>query len=198
MQAGENPPRAKGDKRARTRARLLDAALALTREKGFEQTTVQDIAERAGVSTGSIYGNFRNRDELFMALAERQWGPIRPAYRPGASFADLMEATAAATVAAIAEREPGAVGALTFRAYALRRPEVRARYRESTARGLEAGAAWLAATFPAEELPMAPEALVRVIHALMEGFTFQRVLTPDLVPDEVVYAAFRSLARRPG
>ena len=103
MQAGENPPRAKGDKRARTRARLLDAALALTREKGFEQTTVQDIAERAGVSTGSIYGNFRNRDELFMALAERQWGPIRPAYRPGASFADLMEATAAATVAAIAE-----------------------------------------------------------------------------------------------
>jgi AcrR family transcriptional regulator len=185
----------KGDKRERTRARLLDAALELTREKGLEQTTVQDIARRAGVSTGSIYGNFRNRDELFMALAERQWGPIKPEFRPGASFADLMDAMAAATLAAIARREPAAVGALTFRAYALRHEDVRARFRDVTSEGYDAGAAWLRATFDERELPMAPDVLVRVINALVEGLTFQRLLTPELVPDEVVYDAFRALAR---
>jgi AcrR family transcriptional regulator len=186
----------KGDKRQRTRARLLDAALELTREKGFERTTVQDIAERAGVSTGSIYGNFKNRDELFMALAERQWEPPRPHYRAGDSFADLMEAMAGATLQAIAHREPAAVGALTFRAYALRNDVVRARFGEALAKGYDDGAGWLRATFGEAELPMPPETLVRVINALIEGLTFQRLLTPDLITDEVVYAAFRALARR--
>src|SRR3954463_14957289 len=109
----------KGDKRERTRAALLDAALALTREKGFEETTLQDVAERAGMTTGAIYGNFRNRDELFMALAVRQWTPIKPSSVKGASFAELMHAMAEASLAAVPERQPTAVGALTFRAYAL-------------------------------------------------------------------------------
>lgn len=185
----------KGDKRERTRGRLLDAALALTREQGFEQTTVQDIARRAGLSTGAIYGNFRNRDDLFMSLAERQWAPPKPEFRPGASFAELMDAMAAATLAAIPEREPAAVGALTFRAYALRHEDVRARFRDAMAAGYDAGAAWLRSTFDERDLPMTPDVLVRVLNALVEGLTFQRLLTPELVPDEVVYRAFRALAR---
>lgn len=187
--------RSKGDKRERTRARLLDAALDLTRENGFERTTLQDIAERAGVTTGAIYGNFRNRDALFMALAQRQWQPPRPKVKPGATFAELMEATAAATLAAISERQPAAVGALTFRAYALRNREVQASFSAAMAEGYEAGAAWLAVAFEPEELPMAPDLLVRVINALIEGLTFQKLLTPELIGDETVYAAFRALAR---
>jgi hypothetical protein len=38
--------------------------------------------------------------------------------------------------------------------------------------------------------------LVRVIHALIEGLVFQRLLTPDLVPDEVFRAAFGALAKK--
>ncbi|MCP3141942.1 TetR/AcrR family transcriptional regulator [Pyxidicoccus xibeiensis] len=188
----------KGDKRARTRARLLDAALELTREKGFEQTTMQEIAHRAGVSTGSIYGNFRNRDELFMALAERQWAPVVPELRPGASFAELMDAVAAATLAAMPHRQPAAVGALTFRAYALRHEDVRARFRDVMAAGYDAGAAWLLSMFDEQDLPMPPDVLVRVINSLVEGLTFQRILTPELISDEVVYEAFRALARPSG
>jgi hypothetical protein len=63
------------------------------------------------------------------------------------------------------------------------------------ARGYDAGAAWLASKFDAQDLPMAPEVLVRVINALVEGLTFQRLLTPELVPDEVIYAAFRAVGR---
>ncbi len=186
----------KGDKRERTRTALLDAALALTREKGFEETTLQDVAERAGMSTGAIYGNFKNRDELFMALAIRQWAPIRPQFKAGSSFAELMHAMADAVLAAIPDRRPGAVGALTFRAYALRHETVRQSFSEEMAKGLAAGAIWVDTMFEAEDLPMPPETLVRVINALIEGLLFQRFLTPELMPDEVFHAAFGALAAK--
>jgi AcrR family transcriptional regulator len=187
----------KGDKRERTRTALLDAALALTREKGFEATTLQDVAARAGMTTGAIYGNFKNRDELFMALAVRQWAAIKPSVRPGASFAETMRAMADAVLAAADERQPTAVGALTFRAYALRHPNVRAAFRDEMAKGLAAGAAWIESTFPADELPMPADVMVRVINAVIEGLLFQRFLTPELMPDEVFYAAFGALATKP-
>ena len=60
----------KGDKRDRTRAALLEAARALVREKGHARTTLEEVAARAGMTTGAIYGNFRNRDELSQRQAE--------------------------------------------------------------------------------------------------------------------------------
>lgn len=189
--------RPKGDKRERTRAALLDAALSLTREKGFEETTLQVVAERAGMTTGAIYGNFKNRDELFMALAVRQWAPIKPRFERGSSFAELMRATAEAVLASIPDREPAAVGALTFRAYALRHPTVRASFNAEMAKGLDAGATWMQSVFAADDLPMPASTMVRVINALIEGLLFQRFLTPELMPDEVFYAAFAALATQP-
>src|SRR6201999_4066513 len=91
----------KGDKRDRTRATLLEAARSLIREKGYENTTLEDIAERAGMTTGAIYGNFKNRGELFISLALTYWPPIKPQVKPGASFAAIMRAMAEATIAAI-------------------------------------------------------------------------------------------------
>lgn len=184
----------KGDKRERTRAVLLDAALALTREQGFESTTLQQIAERAGMTTGAIYGNFKNRDELFMALAVRQWAPIRPKFAPGASFAEMMRALADAVLASIPDRGPGAKGALTFRAYALAHEEVRAQFRDTMAKGYDAGAGWMRTLFASNDLPMPADVLVRVINALIEGLLFQQFLTPELMSDEVYYAAFAALA----
>ena len=48
----------------------------------------------------------------------------------------------------------------------------------------------------ADDLPMPPDQLAVVISALIEGLFFQRFLTPELVPDEVIYAAFDALARK--
>ena len=58
------------------------------------------------------------------------------------------------------------------------------------------GAEWLAA-FDSRELPMPAGHLVVVLHALIEGLVMQRILTPDLCPDDVFYEAFTALARRP-
>jgi AcrR family transcriptional regulator len=184
----------KGDKRERTRTALLEAARALIRERGYERTTLEEVARRAGMTTGAIYGNFKNRDELFVALGQTYWAPIAPRLPPGATFAEAMHAIAAATLAAVDERTPVAVGRLTGLAYALTNATLRARVLEVTKESYEFGAEWLR-TFDAHELPMPTDVLVRVLHALIEGLVWQRILTPELCPDEVFYEAFAALAR---
>jgi AcrR family transcriptional regulator len=185
----------KGDKRERTRSALLEAARALIREKGYERTTLEEVARRAGMTTGAIYGNFKNRDELFIALGQAYWAPVAPRVAADATFADAMRALAEATLAAVDERRPVATGRLTGIAYALKNPELQARVHEVTKNSYDFGAEWLR-TFDPSELPMPPEHLVRVIHALIEGLVMQRILTPELCPDEVFYAAFGALARK--
>jgi len=184
----------KGDKRDRTRAALLEAARALIREKGYERTTLEEVASRAGMTTGAIYGNFKNRDELFIALGQTYWAPVKPQIKPDATFAEAMRALAKATLAAVDERRPAAVGRLTGLAYTLKNSELRARVHDITKSSYEFGAEWLD-LFERSELPMPPKQLVRVIHALIEGLVMQRILTPDLCPDEVFYAAFGALAK---
>jgi AcrR family transcriptional regulator len=184
----------KGDKRDRTRAALLEAARALIREKGYERTTLEEVAKRAGMTTGAIYGNFKNRDELFIALGQAYWAPVKPSLKPGATFAEAMRALAEATLEAIPERTAAAVGRLTGMAYTLTTPGLRARVHEDTARSYEFGAEWLRQLGDERDLPMPAEHLVRVIHALIEGLVLQRILTPELCPDEVFFAAFAAFA----
>src|SRR5262252_9442671 len=142
----------KGDKRDRTRAALLEAARALVRERGYERTTLEKVAHRAGMTTGAIYGNFKNRDELFIALGQTYWAPVAPRISPGATFAEAMHALAKATLAAVDERSLAAVGRLTGIAYALKKKELRSRVVEVTRASYEFGAEWLG-TFDPADLP---------------------------------------------
>jgi len=193
----ESPRRQpKGDKRDRTRAKLLEAARSLIREKGYEHATLDAIAERAGMTTGAIYGNFKNRDELFLALGQTYWAPIKPIVRPRATFPEVMAALADATLAAIPERSAAAVGRLTGLAYTLRHEELRAKVAEFTAQSYAFGEQWLRSVTKQEDLPMPANQLVRVIHALTEGLVFQRLLTPELMPDDIFHAAFAALGKK--
>jgi AcrR family transcriptional regulator len=148
------------------------------------------------MTTGAIYGNFRNRDELFTALGDAYWPPIKPRVAAGATFADAMHAMAAATIAALPDRSLVAAGRLTGMAYALDHPKLRRRVHEITAVRYDMGAAWLETLADGHDLPMPADRLARVINALVEGLVFQRLLTPDLCPDDVIYAAFGALAAR--
>jgi AcrR family transcriptional regulator len=186
----------KGDKRDRTRAKLLEAARSLIRERGYEHTTLEAIAERAGMTTGAIYGNFKNRDELFISLGQAYWAPIKPHVRLGATFPEIMRALADATLAAIPDRSAAAVGRLTGLAYTLTQEELRAKVAAFTAKSYAFGEEWLRSVTKEEDLPMPADQLVRVMHALTEGLVFQRLLTPELIPDEVFHAAFAALGKK--
>ena len=63
------PPRQRRSQQ--TLERLLDAAEALIEEKGFEDTTLADVARRAGSSVSAFYRRFRDKDALLHALHER-------------------------------------------------------------------------------------------------------------------------------
>ncbi len=193
MVDGDAPPQS--GKRTRTRARLVEAAAQLVRERGFERTSLEDVAARAGMTRGAIYGNFRNRDDLFLAVVAARWEPILPPFEPGADLATHMDRLADAVVAALPARRAAAVGAASFQVYALTHPEMQARVAAANAAIYRRTADGLRAALPEGALPMPPEDFVRAMHALIDGLVFLHALTPDLVGPPTVRAAFAALAR---
>ncbi|EFL26844.1 MULTISPECIES: TetR/AcrR family transcriptional regulator [Streptomyces] len=55
-------------RRQGTRQKLFEAAVTLIAEQGFSSTTVDEIAERAGVAKGTVYYNFASKTVLFEEL----------------------------------------------------------------------------------------------------------------------------------
>src|SRR5271165_349675 len=53
-----------------TRSRILETALNLFRDRGFDETTMRDIASAAGVATGAAYYYFESKEALVMAFYE--------------------------------------------------------------------------------------------------------------------------------
>jgi AcrR family transcriptional regulator len=62
---------AKTNKGEQTRAVILETALELFRERGYEETTMRAIAERAEVSLGNAYYYFRSKEHLIQAFYSR-------------------------------------------------------------------------------------------------------------------------------
>lgn len=50
------------------RGKLLSAAAHLFREKGYERTTVRDIAQLTGILSGSLFHHFRSKEEILKAV----------------------------------------------------------------------------------------------------------------------------------
>src|SRR5436309_1554403 len=61
-----------------TRARILNTALALFREHGFEQTTMRQIAAQSGMALGAAYYYFPSKEALVMAFYERTQQQLKP------------------------------------------------------------------------------------------------------------------------
>ena len=66
-QAQRNEPRFERRKEARP-GEILDAALELFVEKGFAATRLEDVAQRAGVSKGTVYLYFESKEDLFKSV----------------------------------------------------------------------------------------------------------------------------------
>nr|WP_306365942.1 TetR/AcrR family transcriptional regulator [Nocardiopsis sp. CC223A] len=104
------PDRPVSGRREATRRRLFEAAVTLISEQGYGATTVDEIAERAGVAKGTVYYNFGGKSELYTALME--WGITRladtlkeAAPDPGADPAEALTAVLRAGVEFIGEHE---------------------------------------------------------------------------------------------
>lgn len=83
------PRTQKGDE---TRHRILEAALSLFRERGFEGTGMREIADRAGVSLGSAYYYFESKDHLVQGIYTRTHEEHLPAVEPILAAETTLEA----------------------------------------------------------------------------------------------------------
>lgn len=75
------------------RERLIDAAFQLFGERGYEPTTVEDIAERAGVGRTTFFRNFRSKDDVIFPDHEQLMEQIK------ARLATSTDSTALVAVA---------------------------------------------------------------------------------------------------
>ncbi|MDD3013146.1 MAG: TetR/AcrR family transcriptional regulator [Candidatus Gastranaerophilales bacterium] len=62
---------ARPKKQINRRTDILDAAQNLFTINGFEKTTIDEIAKYSGIGKGSVYLDFKNKDEILLAVAER-------------------------------------------------------------------------------------------------------------------------------
>ncbi|WP_188190120.1 TetR/AcrR family transcriptional regulator [Nonomuraea sp. SYSU D8015] len=158
--------------------RILDAAAELIVRWGYDKTTIEDVAKRAGVAKGTIYLHWKTRDDLFAALLRRE-------------RVHLVEEMRASAPATVSELFGGYVGGL------LRRPLLRAvlmgdsevlgkltRMKRRSTTGLEMGAAfdaYIHRLIAHGAVRKEPGDHTMVVGAIVYGF----VALPDQLPEQV-------------
>lgn len=178
--------------KANTRERLLAAARSAFAESGFHGASVEEIATRAGFSTGALYSNFDGKEDLFLVLMEREIEEhareIAEAVAKRPSVSERATGGARRWMTMI-EREPELLLLfMEFWAYGVREPAVRpkvaerfAQVRRLLTRLIEDGVREfeLELALPAEQLAIA-------VDALADGIARQRLADPAAVPDELM------------
>ena len=71
-----------------TREKLLDAAETLFQREGVSRTSLQQIAQEAGLTRGAVYWHFRDKAELFDAMMKRATMPLEQGVSDPASTAN--------------------------------------------------------------------------------------------------------------
>jgi AcrR family transcriptional regulator len=178
--------------RANTRERLLRAARSVFARSGFHGASVEEIASEAGYSTGALYSNFSGKEDLFLALMEREIDEhareIADAVRARASIAERATGGARQWMTMI-EREPEVLLLfMEFWAYGVRDARMRPKVAAQFARMRE-----LLTTLVADgvrefdlELDIPAEQLAVAIDALADGIARQKLADPEAVPDELM------------
>jgi AcrR family transcriptional regulator len=192
--------------KANTRERLLAAARSVFASSGFHGASVEEIASRAGFSTGALYSNFDGKEDLFLELMEREIDEhsreIAQAVAKRPSVSERATGGARRWMMMI-EREPELLLLfMEFWAYGVRDAEVRPKVAERFAQVrrlltqlIEDGVREfdLELALPAEHLAIA-------VDALADGIARQRLADPSAVPDELmgnVLALLFAAATRP-
>jgi AcrR family transcriptional regulator len=106
--SASNRPRRKA-KQARARQTLeviLEAAARVLLDRGYGGATTNRISEAAGVSVGTVYEYFANKEDVFEALIQREVGVLVRALqgqppRPGASIVETLTGIIGAGMAAM-------------------------------------------------------------------------------------------------
>jgi AcrR family transcriptional regulator len=191
----------RAERKAQTRAQLTEAARRLFEQQGYAATSLEQIADEAGMTKGAVYSNYASKEDLFLEMLE--YGQFTVNAGDFSMFADesrplaerfriFGEVLARDDAASFAER------AMSFevRGVALRNPRARAWFAERLRQWADqAGQALDEATDQWRLEPRVPAPAAALIwFALAEGLANIRVLLPDIINEEVFGEASRILA----
>jgi TetR/AcrR family acrAB operon transcriptional repressor len=165
-----------------SRRRILDAAEELFAERGFDRTSFVDIAERSGISRGSIPWHFKNKDGLVLAVVERAIDRLLPPgrYQSVPPLAELFD-----DASALARTGSSAL-VLLMSGEALRGTgAVRTQYQEFYARRRAGLEDWLRARRPTGvdpgEAARRERTFAVALNGLLMGIHFPAVVDPGQV-----------------
>src|ERR1700744_2211508 len=94
--AGRIPRERRQASRAESRTSILNAARRVAARDGARDLSLRGVAAEAGFAPAALYGYFRNKDELLLALAADDLSGLARAMREGGGKAGLAGASAAA------------------------------------------------------------------------------------------------------
>lgn len=181
-------------KRARTRKMLIEATSAIIREKGYAHVSMEAVAARAGVSRGSIYGNFRDRNDLIAAVGAERAPRVFPAPTPGADLRTQLR-TVGKTVAEAARRHRhDTIYWSSYMTYVQSDEKLKRRAAEQGRMVRKMIVDAWAAALPPEARPMPIETFVKVLLTLTTGLIMAHSMSPEDFGEEVIVAAFEALA----
>lgn len=191
------------EKKARTRAQLIDAAATVFARRGFVAASLDEVAEEAGLTKGAVYSNFASKEDLFQAVIDERLN------EPMLRGADVIDSTGTFEEQAMAgarmytdvfEQERALwLLALEFDVYAARNavyaPMAAARYRERIAQVADliaehAEASGVSLPLPAKEMAIA-------LTALSQGIALQKLADPDGVPEDLLGRLYALLFKLP-
>jgi len=89
-------------KRAETRRRVTDAGICLFIERGYEATTVEEIAQAAGISRRTFFHHFKSKDDILLSLQSGMGEMIADAVRNAPADATPLNAVRDALVSVCA------------------------------------------------------------------------------------------------
>lgn len=192
----------RAESRAQTRRRLLEAAADVVARRGFAGATVEEIAATAGYTTGALYANFANKDDLLVALlAHRRSHGTQRRVAAMDALADQIgrgdvdpDATLTRLFADAADRDRDAsVLQDEFWLYAMRHPDAMAVIAEHQRPTREAVDRLVRALGGTDGPFMSRAEVTTVVLALFQGLARQRRINPSAVPTDLFVRAVRQI-----
>jgi AcrR family transcriptional regulator len=182
----------RAERRRRTREHLLEAAAVVFKRSGFHGASVAQIAAEAGYTIGAVYSNFEGKEDLLLAIIERESRRVAEDVVAAASGArspmgKLRRGAEAWTGFLGREGELYAVF-MELWAVGTRNPKLRARNAAiwASVRDALGTLAKQHAESVGKRLRLPPEQVGAAVMALCDGLAIQQLEDPDAVPPELL------------
>ncbi|MEW2481405.1 TetR/AcrR family transcriptional regulator [Mycobacterium sp. NPDC049093] len=183
--------------RDEVRDRILDAALTVFAAEGFAGATIDAIGQAAGFTKGAVYSNFESKDELFLALLDRQFESrgalIATALDSGqGDTAAIAAALSRATLNSIHDQNEYQIVLIEYWLRAVRDPQLRERLvaRRRTAADQALRIVEQAGTsLPGRQL----SALAQLVVTIISGIATEEVLQPGTIDIDTLTRLFTAL-----